>query len=109
MERGISRRKLWVVGLACTATVAFICALGLLVGQGDGIGGGVFHALLLANPADVYRLFNLGGFDDVAALSGAIGMMSEVKLPAWALGGVQLAWVIVPLGIAGLLFGKKEI
>lgn len=83
--------------------------LGLLVSQGDAIGGGVFHALLLANPADVYRLFNLGGFDNVAALSGTIGMMAEVKLPAWALGGVQLAWVIVPLGIAGLLFGRKEI
>jgi len=83
--------------------------LGLLVGQGDAIGGGIFHALLLANPADVYRLFNLGGFDNVAALSGMIGMMSDVKLPAWALGGVQLVWVVVPLGLAGLLFGKKEI
>ncbi len=83
--------------------------LGLLVGQGEAIADGMFHALLLANPADVYRLFNLGGFENIATLSGTIGMMADVKLPAWALGMVQLAWVIVPLGAAGLLFRKKEI
>ena len=83
--------------------------LGLLVGQGDVISGSVFHTLLLANPADVYRLFNLGGFDNVAALSGTIGMMADVKFSTWVLAGVQVAWVIVPLSIAGLLFRKKEI
>ena len=83
--------------------------LGLLVGQGDAIASGAFHALLLANPADVYRLFNLGGFENVATLSGTIGMMADVKLSVWMLGGVQLAWVIVPLTIAGLLFRTKEI
>jgi len=83
--------------------------LGLLVGQGDALAGGAFHALLLANPADAYRLFNLGGFDNVATLSGTVGMMADVKLSAWVLGGAQLAWVIVPLGIAGVLFRKMEI
>lgn len=83
--------------------------LGLLVGQGEAVSGGIFHALLLANPADAYRLFNLGGFDSVAALSGTVGMMADVKIPIWALGGVQVAWVVVPLGLAGVLFGKKEI
>jgi Cu-processing system permease protein len=83
--------------------------LGLLVGQGETIGAGVFHALLLANPADAYRLFNLGGFDSVAALSGTIGMMGDTRFPIWAVGGVQLAWVIVPLCIAGILFNRKEI
>lgn len=83
--------------------------LGLLVGQSDVIGGNVFHILLLANPADAYRLFNLSGFDSVAVLSGTVGMMADVNLPVWMLGGVQLAWVIAPLGIAGLLFKRKEI
>lgn len=83
--------------------------LGLLVSQGEAISGGIFHALLLANPADAYRLFNLGGFENVAALSGTIGMMAGAKLPDWALGGVQIAWVVLPLCIAGFLFGKKEI
>jgi len=83
--------------------------LGLLVSQGDAIAGGVFHALLLANPADAYRLFNLGGFDSVAALSGTVGMMADVKLPVWALGCVQLLWVFVPLTLAGLWFKRKEI
>ncbi|MBT4588816.1 MAG: ABC transporter permease [Rhodospirillaceae bacterium] len=83
--------------------------LGLLVGQGEAIGNTLFHVLLLANPADAYRLFNLGGFDNVATLSGTIGMMADVKLSSWALGGVQLAWVIVPLSLAALIFSKKEI
>ena len=83
--------------------------LGLLVGQGDVLAGGIFHALLLANPADAYRLFNLGGFDSVAALSGTVGMMADAKLPVWLLGAAQLAWVVVPLTLAGLLFKKKDI
>lgn len=83
--------------------------LGLLVGQADIINAGVFQLLLLANPADAYRLFNLGGFENVAVLSGTIGMMADVKFSSWTLAGVQLAWVIVPLGIAGLLFKRMEI
>ena len=83
--------------------------LGLLVSQGEDLGSGVFQALLLANPTDVYRLFNLGGFDNIATLSGTIGMVAEIKFPTWALGGVQLIWVVVPLGIAAVLFKKKEI
>ena len=83
--------------------------LGLLVGQAEFINAGVFQLLLLANPADAYRLFNLGGFDNVAVLSGTIGMMADVKFSSWTLAGVQLAWVIVPLGIAGLFFKRMEI
>jgi Cu-processing system permease protein len=83
--------------------------LSLLVGQGDVVGGNVFHAMLLANPTDAYRLFNLGGFDSIATLSGTVGMMADVNLPVWVFGGVQLAWIVVPLTLAGLLFSKKEI
>lgn len=83
--------------------------LGLLVAFEDVIGGGVFEILLLANPADIYRLFNLGGFENVAQLSGSVGMMANVKLPIWALAGVQVVWVAAPLALAGLLFARKEI
>ena len=69
----------------------------------------VFHALLLANPADAYRLFNLAGFDEVALLSGTVGMMGEVKFPPSLLIAIQLGWVVVPLGIALALFQRKEI
>ena len=101
-------------GIAIGVWVLFVlifdmALLGLLVSHSDVIGGGVFQALLLANPTDVYRLFNLGGFDNIAALSGTIGMMADVQFPTWALGVVQFAWVAVPLGIAGFLFKKKEI
>jgi len=108
------RERATAGGIAIAVWLFFVLVydmalLGLLVGQGDIVSGGLFHAMLLANPADAYRLFNLGGFDSVAVLSGTIGMMADVKLPLWALATAQLAWVLVPLGLAGLIFRKKEI
>lgn len=108
------RERATAAGVAVGVWLFFVLVydmalLGLLVGQGDVIGGSVFHAMLLANPADVYRLFNLGGFDSIATLSGTVGMMADVKLPIWVLGGVQLAWIVAPLTLAVVLFGRKEI
>ncbi len=82
--------------------------LGLVVGAGDQIGSDLFSLLLLANPTDVYRLFNLTGFDNIAALSGTIGMMADVGFPPSTLMALQVIWVIVPIWIAGLLFSRKE-
>jgi Cu-processing system permease protein len=82
--------------------------LGLVVGAGDQIGSSMFSMLLLANPTDVYRLFNLTGFDNIAVLSGTIGMMAEAGFPASVLMVLQLVWVVVPISIAGFMFSRKE-
>jgi len=108
------RERATAAGIAIGVWLFFVliydmALLGLLVGQGEAVAGGTFQALLLANPADAYRLFNLGGFDNIATLSGTIGMMADVKLPVWVLGLVQLAWVIIPLSVAGWVFRNKEI
>jgi Cu-processing system permease protein len=91
------------------ALVYDMVLLGLLVTVGDSLSGGLFQALLLANPADVYRLFNLSGSEGIAVLSGTLGMMDQAKLSLPLLAAMQVAWVIVPLGIAGLLFKRREI
>jgi len=83
--------------------------LAALVNFGGSLGQGLFQILLLANPTDVYRLFNLGGFDNVQALSGSVGMMADVKLPVWTMIVVLLAWVALPLGFASYLFNRKDI
>lgn len=82
--------------------------LGLVVGAGDQIGTNLFSLLLLANPTDVYRLFNLTGFHDIATLSGTVGMMADVGFSASVLLMFQVVWVVVPLSIAGYLFSRKE-
>ncbi len=85
-----------------------LALLGLVVNAGDEIGSNVFQLLLLANPTDVYRLFNLTGFDNIAALSGTMGMMGESNISAPLLMVSQIGWVILPLSLAGYLFTRKE-
>jgi len=108
------RERGTAAGIAIGVWLVFVLVydmalLAALVNFGSSISQGLFQILLLVNPADVYRLINLGGFDNVQALSGSIGMMADVKLPVWALIGMLLAWVVLPFGFAGYLFNKKDI
>lgn len=84
--------------------------LGLLVlDQGRSIGGSVLDALLLLNPADVYRLFNLTGFDNVSMFSGMAGLSASAALSPPLLLAVLLAWVLVPLAAAAAAFTRREL
>jgi len=108
------RERGTAAGIAIGVWLVFVliydmALLAVLVHFSGSIAQGLFQVLLLVNPADAYRLFNLGGFDNVQALSGSIGMMADVKLPVWAMIGVLLAWVVMPLGVAGYLFNRKDI
>lgn len=108
------RERATAAGIAIGVWIFFVLVydmalLGLLVSVGDRVAGGLFHALLLANPTDAYRLFNLAGFDKVATFSGSIGMLgnAEISLPVLVL--VQLAWLSLPMAVTGYLFKRKEI
>ncbi|SMH36714.1 ABC transporter permease [Azospirillum agricola] len=84
--------------------------LGLLVADGGKtVNAELLNALLLANPADAYRLFNLTGFKNVSLLAGTAGLASQVQVPGGVLLGVLAAWVAAPLGLAVLLFSRKQI
>jgi len=107
------RERATAGGIAIGTWLVFVLVfdlalLGLVVGAGDAIGSDIFPLLLLANPADVYRLFNLTGFDGIATLSGTIGMMGEASFPAALLMAVQLCWVLLPLSVAGFIFSQQE-
>ncbi|UEM21463.1 ABC transporter permease [Skermanella mucosa] len=84
--------------------------LGLLVAdQGRTIKADMVNWLLLANPADTFRLFNLAGFDNVSRFAGTAGLAGHLQFGATALLGVLAAWIVAPLALAALVFSRKQI
>ena len=80
--------------------------LGALVVTGGQWGGEVFPYLLLANPADVFRILNIFALDDVRTLYGLSTVFPPSLAHPWLLGLVMLAWIVAPLGIANWRFRK---
>lgn len=84
--------------------------LGLLVvDQGQILSGGLLNALLLLNPADAYRLFNLTGSAGVSAFSGMAGVAQNATLSPSTLLIALAAWALVPLALAALAFSRREL
>lgn len=97
------------VGLWLIFVVVFdLAALALLVGTEGRLPPGVLAGLLMVNPADVFRLLNLTGFDNVRAFSGMAGLSAGVALPPAMLVAVMAAWVAAPLAAALILFRRRE-
>jgi Cu-processing system permease protein len=97
---------LWLVA----AVIYDLALLGALVADaGRRVTPGLLEALLLLNPADAFRLLNLTGFAGVQALSGMAGLAGEVSpsVPAVTV-GVLLAWTVLPLVAATLVFARRE-
>jgi Cu-processing system permease protein len=74
--------------------------LGALVATGGQWGGEIFPYLLLANPADVFRILNIFSLDDVRTLYGLTTVFPPALASPWILGLVMFAWIAAPLGIA---------
>ena len=84
--------------------------LGLLVvDQGQILSGGFLNALLLLNPADAYRLFNLTGSAGVSAFSGMAGVSQNATLNPSILLAALAVWVLLPLGLAAFAFSRREL
>lgn len=82
--------------------------LGLLVvDQGRMVTAGVLDLLLLFNPADVYRLINLAG-DDAAREVAAMSLPTDAKLSLTTLYGSLLAWIVLPLAGAVVVFARRQ-
>lgn len=84
--------------------------LGLLVADKTGVLGvdGVAYLLML-NPADVYRLFNLTGFSAVGGLTGMASLGGDLDIAPWVLLGVMGLWIAVPLALAGVSFRRRPL
>lgn len=84
--------------------------LGALVAdQGRVVGKPVLDALLLLNPADVYRLFNMTSSEAVSVYSGMAGLGDPTALAPAVLLAVLGAWVVVPLALAVAAFGRRAL
>ncbi len=98
-------------GLAIVAWFFFVLVfdlllLGALVVTGGQWGGELFPYLLLANPADVFRILNIFSLDEVRTLYGLATVFPRALADPWLLGLVMLAWIVTPLGIATWRFRK---
>ncbi len=80
--------------------------LGALVVSGGAVAADAFPYLLLFNPADVFRILNIFGLDDVRTLYGLATVVPERLASPALLGVVMLAWIAVPLGLATWRFRR---
>lgn len=84
--------------------------LGVLVmDQGQTVSGAVLNALLLLNPTDAYRLFNLTGSSNVSVFSGMAGVAQTSTLSPLVLLAALTAWALVPLALAAVAFSRREL
>jgi Cu-processing system permease protein len=81
----------------------------LVVDQGRTISSGVLNALLLLNPTDAYRLFNLTGFANVSTFSGMVGLAGSTTLTLSTLLAALSLWTLVPLALAAFAFSRREL
>jgi Cu-processing system permease protein len=87
-----------------------IALLGLLViDQGRFISAGILNALLLLNPTDVYRMFNLAGSANVSLFSGMSGLADTMTLNPEILLMALAAWAALPLALAAFVFSRREL
>lgn len=97
------------VGLWLVFVIVFDLALmGMLVASKGGVGADIFPGLLLLNPADAYRLFNLTAFENVRKISGLGGLSAAAQFAPATLIAALLAWIAIPLFAAISLFKRRE-
>jgi Cu-processing system permease protein len=111
----IVRERATAAGIAMSIwlllVVLFDMALlgALVIDQGQTISSGTLSALLLFNPTDVYRLFNLAGAENISLLSNMSGVAESARLGPFVLLLALFAWVSVPLTVAGYIFSRREL
>lgn len=102
-------------GLAIGVWLLFVliydmALLGLLVlDKGNHITAPILNALLLLNPADAYRVFNLSDLGGVSQFTGMAGLSEDAALPAAGLIAALLLWTAVPLTGAGLALRRRQL
>jgi Cu-processing system permease protein len=84
--------------------------LGILVAdQGRVVGRSLLDALLLLNPADAYRLFNVTANESVAIYAGMAGPGDPASLPPAAYIAALAAWTAVPFALAIAAFRRRKV
>jgi Cu-processing system permease protein len=84
--------------------------LGMLVAdQGQTVGQSMLDALLLLNPADAYRLFNMTANESVSIYAGMAGPGDPAAMPPAVYVAVLAAWIALPFALAIAAFRRRAI
>ena len=84
--------------------------LGVLVAdQGRTVGQAALDALLLFNPADAYRLFNMTASETVAIYAGMAGPGEPAAMAPALYVAVLAAWIAAPFALAIAAFRRRAI
>jgi len=81
----------------------------LLADEEQTISQNLFSALIVVNPTDAYRIFNLTGFESVSQVAGMANIGVEFNLSPMLLLFVMGAWIVLPLMIAIFRFRQREL
>jgi len=82
---------------------------GLAIDQGNTITAGTLDVLLLLNPTDVYRLFNLTHSANVGQFAGMTGLAQTAVWSQPTLLTVLVLWIIAPLALTTTVFSRKQV
>lgn len=101
----VARTKVAASAIAVVLWFLFVLVydlvlLGVLVASGGRYVGEVFPLLLMLNPADVFRILNVYGMEELRSLYGLATVMPQALANPWLLGAAMLAWIAIPLGLA---------
>ena len=77
-----------------------LALLDVLVGTAGRYGGEIFPYLLLLNPTDVFRIFNVFFAEDVCSVYGLVSVVPPVLLRLDVLAAVMAGWIAIPLALA---------
>lgn len=109
-----AREKSGAAGFALGAWFVFVLVfdlalLGVLVlGQGS-VSPALLPWLLLANPTDLYRLINLGGFDAAGEGLGVLSLGAELPVGEAVLWAVLALWASLLLAAAWRVFSRRTV
>lgn len=81
----------------------------LLADTNQTIGQSIFTGLLIANPTDSYRIFNLAGSDVVGQLAGMANAGARADISPTLLIAVMVTWVVFPLLVTLKRFKRLEL
>jgi Cu-processing system permease protein len=109
------RERATAAGLAIGVWLVFVVLydiglLGLLLADGEQrISPTLFSSLMLINPTDAYRIFNLMGSGGASLVSGLAGLADQVRLSVMLPIAVMTLWVVAPLAAATAVFYRREV
>ncbi|CUX67686.1 ABC transporter permease (plasmid) [Rhizobium oryzihabitans] len=81
---------------------------GLVAAGGHAIPAAVLNALLILNPADAYRMLNLGS-GQAGGLSGMGAIAEHTGIGGLTLVAALVAWTLAPLALAASIFSRREL